>query len=116
MPAKSAATKKTTTGLHPNTAAALSYVLGWLTGLVFLLIEKDKYVRFHAFQSLLLFGGSTVLKILLNATRFLSPVVSLIWIAEFILWLVLIYKAFQGEKFRVPYVGDIADQQVAKMK
>jgi uncharacterized membrane protein len=121
MPAKSKPESPPTptpspTGLNPHTAAALSYVLGWLTGLIFLLIEKDKFVRFHALQSILVFGGATVLIILLNATTILSPLVSLVWIGEFVLWLVLIYKSYHGEKYQLPWVGEWTDRQLAKMK
>ena len=55
---------KTSTGIQANVAGLLSYVLGWLTGLIFFLIEKEnKFVRFHAAQSLVVFGALTVLQI-----------------------------------------------------
>jgi uncharacterized membrane protein len=109
------ATEKTSTGtgLPKNTAAALSYVLGWLTGIVFLLIEKDPFVRFHAMQSIITFGLLTILNFLPIVGWILTP---LILIAGFILWLVLIYKAYQGEEFKLPVIGDFAKKQVEKMK
>ena len=57
---------KTSTGMQANVAALLSYGFGWITGLVFYLIEKEnKFVRFHAFQSIVVFGALTVLSIVL---------------------------------------------------
>lgn len=104
---------KTGTGLPSNTAAALSYVLGWLTGIVFLLIEKDdKFVRFHAMQSIVIFGLLTVLALVPVIGWVLSP---LVMIVGFILWLVLIYKAYQGEKFMLPVIGPWAEKQVEKL-
>ncbi|MFZ5366096.1 MAG: DUF4870 domain-containing protein [Patescibacteria group bacterium] len=104
---------KTGTGLPTNTAAALSYVLGWLTGIVFLLIEKDPFVRFHAMQSIITFGLLTVLSFVPIVGWMLSPFLMII---GFILWLVLIFKAYQGEKFKVPVIGDFAEKQVEKVK
>lgn len=105
--------EKTGTGLPRNTAAALSYVLGWLTGIIFLLIEReDKFVRFHAMQSIVTFGLLTVLSFVPVIGWLLSP---LLMIVGFILWLVLIFKAYQGEEFKLPWVGDFAKKQAAKM-
>lgn len=105
--------KTTNTGLSSNTAAALSYLLGWLTGLVFLLIEKDdKFVRFHAMQSVVTFGGLTILSFVPIIGWILSP---LFLILGFVLWLVLIFKAYQGEKFRLPVIGDFVQKQIEKI-
>ena len=100
------------TGLPRNTAAALSYVLGWLTGIVFLLIEKDPFVRFHAMQSIVAFGLLTVLSFVPVIGWLLSP---LLMIVGFILWLVLIFKAYQGEEFKLPWIGEFAQKQAGKM-
>ena len=100
------------TGLPRNTAAALSYVLGWLTGIVFLLIEKDPFVRFHAMQSIVTFGLLTVLSFVPVIGWLLSP---LLMIVGFILWLVLIFKAYQGEEFKLPWIGEFAQKQAGKM-
>ena len=103
---------KTGTGLPTNTAAALSYVLGWLTGIVFLLIEKDPFVRFHAMQSIITFGLLTVLTFVPIIGWMLSPFLAII---GFVLWLVLIFKAYQGEEFKLPVIGDFAKKQVSKL-
>jgi uncharacterized membrane protein len=101
------------TGLPKNTAAALSYVLGWLTGIVFLLIEKDPFVRFHAMQSVVTFGILTIASFVPIIGWILSP---LIMIAGFVLWLVLIYKAYQGQEFELPVVGKMARKWLGKIK
>lgn len=101
------------TGLPKNTAAALSYVLGWLTGIVFLLIEKDKFVRFHAAQSIVVFGILTVVVLIPGIGWVIAP---LAWIVGFVLWLVLIFKAYQGEEFKLPWVGDLARKLLGKVK
>lgn len=106
---------KTTTGLPKNTAAALAYLLGWLTGLIMLLVEKDKSVRFHAMQSIVVFGGLTVIQMVLGMTIVLAIFIPLTWILELVLWLVLMWKAYQGEEFLVPVAGEFAKKQVAKM-
>ncbi len=99
------------TGLPKNTAAALSYALGWLSGIVFLLIEKDSFVRFHAAQSVVTFGILTII-VLIPFLWFFVPIA---WIFGFVLWLVLIYKAYQGEEFKLPWVGDLAKKLLGKI-
>ena len=101
-------------GLPQNTAAALAYVLGWLTGLVFLLVEKKNgFVRFHAMQSLMFFAALTVASFVPVIGWLLSP---LLMIVGFIAWLVSIYKAYNGEEFELPVAGKLARKQLAKMK
>ena len=102
---------KATFGLDENVASALSYVLGWLTGIIFFLMEKDnKMVKFHAMQSIITFLGLTILVYLLG--WFLWIFVPIIELIALILWIVLIIKAYQGEKFKLPVIGDIAEGQV----
>lgn len=104
--------KKSGLGLPSNTAAALSYVLGWLTGIVFLLLEKDdKFVRFHAMQSIITFGVITLLSFIPVIGWMLSPI---LMILAFVLWLLLIFKAYQGEKFKLPVIGDFAEKQMGR--
>ena len=104
---------ETKIGLPRNTTAALSYVLGWLTGIVVLLLEKDPFVRFHAMQSVVTFGFLTILAIVPFIGLVLSP---LIMIVGFVLWLVLIFKAYKGEEFKLPVIGDFAKSQLEKIK
>ena len=101
---------KQSNGLSKNMKAVLCYAGGWVTGLVFILVEKkDGFVRFHAMQSLVVFG---VLQVLFF-TGILAP---LAMIGGFVLWLVLIVKAYQGEEFELPYIGAFAKKQLGKMK
>ena len=103
------------TGLKKETAGALSYVLGPITGIVFLVLEKDPFVRFHAMQSIVLFVGLFVLQWVFALTIILLALVPLISIVGFALWLILIYKAWQGEKWEVPFLGKIAKQLLGKV-
>lgn len=104
------AEEKSGIGLPPNTAAALSYVFWWLSGIIFLVVEKnDKFVRFHAMQSVITFGGITIASFVPIIGWMLAP---LLWVGGFMLWLVLILKAYQGEKFKLPIVGDFAEKQL----
>jgi uncharacterized membrane protein len=104
-------------GLSQNVASGLSYVLTFITGIIFLLADKRLEVRFHAAQSIL-FG------ILWTVIGFLSQTVAgpglidvlfgLAWIGMFVLWIVLMIQAFQGNHFKLPVIGDLAEQQVAR--
>jgi uncharacterized membrane protein len=112
-------TEKSSTGLDANLAGALAYAGWWVTGLIFLVVEKDsRFVKFHAVQSLIVFGG-------LSAVWFLIWSLPLFWIvaffvspflmlAGFILWILLMVKAYNGERFKMPFAGDIAEQQSNK--
>jgi uncharacterized membrane protein len=105
-------------GLQENVAGLLCYVLGWLTGIIFLLIDKRPWVRFHAAQSIVVFGGLTLIRILLGIMHgvtgligwgFLGLLFLLIGLTGFVLWIVLMIKAFQHQTWRVPIAADIAD-------
>jgi uncharacterized membrane protein len=109
-----------TGGLAENVAGLLCYVLGWLTGIIFLLIDKRPFVKFHAAQSIVVFGGLTVIRI---ALLFLHGVVGggfiswgfvglislLVGLVTLVLWILLMVKAYQHETFRLPVAADIAD-------
>jgi len=105
--------EKATFGLDENIASALTYVLGFITGIIFILVEKEnKTVRFHAMQSNLTFGGLFVIQIVLSFIPFIGILSLLVGLLSLILWIVLIIKAFQGEKFKLPVVGDMAESYV----
>ena len=110
---------KTSIGLTENVAGLLCYVLGWISGLVFLLIEQDnKFVRFHAVQSIVTFGSITIVSIALSIMG-LIPFLGVIfnianWILgllAFVFWIVLMVKAVQGTKYRLPWAGDFAEKR-----
>jgi len=104
-------TEKTSTGFDANVAAALSYLVGFVTGIIFLLVEKEnRFVRFHAMQSTLLFAGIVAIDILLQIVPILGALVVIFVVIPLsaILWLLLMFKAYQGEEFKLPIVGQMA--------
>lgn len=107
---------KTSSGMDANLAGLLCYALTFVTGIIFLLIEKDnRFVRFHAFQSIFTFGGLFVASLVLNIIPLLGLLISLllmpVWL---ILWIVMMVKAYQGKWFKLPIVGDLAEKQLNK--
>jgi uncharacterized membrane protein len=105
---------KSGTGLSKNVAGALSYVLGPITGVIFLVLEADPYVRFHAMQSIVFSVAVFVVNMVLGITIILAlfvPILSVVW---FIVWLVLIYKAWMGEEWELPIVGNFARRLLKK--
>ncbi|MEH6550416.1 MAG: DUF4870 domain-containing protein [Pseudomonadales bacterium] len=102
-----------TTGLEDNVAGLLCYLFGWLSGLIFFLIEKDSaYVKFHALQSLIFFGGLSVLSIIAPFVPLIGGLLGLaLAVAGFVAWVLMMIKAYQGEKFKLPVAGDIAEEQ-----
>jgi len=106
--------EKTSTGLTENVAGLLCYVLGWISGVVFLLIEQEnKFVRFHAIQSIVVFGILNIAGIILGWIPIIGGVFSwIISVLVFILWIVLMVKAFQGTKYKLPWAGNFAEKRV----
>jgi uncharacterized membrane protein len=104
---------RSTTGLDENLAATLTYLLGFITGIVFLVIEKDSpFVRFHAMQSTIVFAGLWVVSIVMLQVPFIGWLIYVLLVPiTFILWLVLMFKAYQKEKFKLPIVGNIAEEK-----
>ena len=110
---------KTSTGLSENVAGLLCYVLGWISGVVFILIEQEnKFVRFHAIQSIVTFGSITIVSIalsILGSIPFLGVVFDIanwiIGVLAFVLWIVLMVKAVQGTKYKLPWAGDFAEKR-----
>jgi len=125
---------KTSMNMEENIESLLTYALTWVTGIVFLVLEKDnKNVRFHAFQSIFTFLPLTILTYILtwigtpkvtytsaygypiptydDSLVFVSWIGWAVGVVVFLLWLFLMYKAYQGEKFKLPIVGDLAEKQ-----
>ncbi len=96
----------------PKLWAALAYVFGLMSGIAVLLMEKqDRYIRFHAMQSVLTFGAIAVLWVLLPTVPIVGDLHLLrgmYWAGVLALWVLLMWKALQGEAYRLPYIGDIA--------
>jgi uncharacterized membrane protein len=119
---------KTSMGLDANVAALLSYVLTWVTGLVFFLVEKEnRFVRFHAMQSIL-FGASwfiiAILFMFISITLAMMdigilsllfwPIRLIFWLGFFAVWIMLLIKAYQGQMFKLPIIGKMAEGIVNK--
>ncbi|MCL2188337.1 MAG: hypothetical protein FWC16_04655 [Defluviitaleaceae bacterium] len=117
---------KSVFGLTENLAAALSYVVVFFSGVVVLILEREnKFVRFHALQSTLFFLFYAIFVTVVNfilSIPFLgavlgilvTPVMLLLGIVVFFVWLFLIFKAFQNETYKLPFFGDVAYSQIYK--
>ena len=105
---------KSSTGLDQNVAGLLCYLIGWVTGLIFILIEKEnKYVRFHAMQSLITFGGLTVLFMVIGYIPVMGwGLIPILGIVQLVLWILLMVKAYQGEQFKPPVIGYVAEKNI----
>jgi uncharacterized membrane protein len=117
---KMAAKKKTThtsAKKDDHLKASLTYVFGWITGLVFILVEKkDSFIRFHAAQSIVVFGGIFIINLLVPYIPVLGGLLhALLGILSIVLWILLIVKAYQGEKYKLPYIGDLAEDLLKKI-
>lgn len=110
------AMQPSSTGLPENLAGVLCYVLGWVSGLVFYLIEKrSDFVKYHATQSIIVFGALTLASIASGALPFIGVLVApLLSILAFALWIILMIKAFQHQRYRLPWAGDLAEKYARK--
>jgi len=106
--------------LPENVAAALSYLFGWISGLAFLLFDRRPFVRYHAAQSVVVFGTLSFVLVILSGfflgtflphaaavLLLLRRIVELVWLAVAI---VLMLKSSSGERYRVPYAAPHADR------
>lgn len=106
--------EETSIGLKENEAAFFAYLFLWLSGLVIYLLEKKSdFVRFHAFQSFAIFIGFTVAIMLFGLIPFIGWIfLPFVFLAMVIVWLFCMIKAYQKEMFKLPIVGDFAEQQI----
>lgn len=104
------------TGLDPKLAAMLSYLLGIVGGIVFYSISKDSYVKFHAMQSILLWVVMAILWAVIFGISFvffyLSFITWIIYMGMTAVWIIMMIKAYQGEKYKLPIIGDMAEKYV----
>ena len=126
-PAPAAAPAAASGAMASNVAGLLAYVLGFITGIIFLVLEpynKDKFVRFHAFQSIffnvamiVFWIAYTIVSTVLGVVSFgiLGIVMALLGLVVFlgilVFWVFLMYKAYNNEKYMIPYIGKLAAQQ-----
>ncbi|MGI6318748.1 MAG: DUF4870 domain-containing protein [Dethiobacteria bacterium] len=110
--------EKSSTGMDANLAALLSYLLGFITGIVFFILEKDsKYVKFHAMQSILVSVAIMIVNFILGLIPILGWILAfLISVASIILWIVLMIKAYKYTWFKLPVIGEIAEKQSTSIK
>jgi uncharacterized membrane protein len=116
---------KTSMGLEQNTAGLLCYVLWWASGIYFIKKEKDnRFVRFHAWQSVIVFGAISVIFILISMLMririlmtvpeisiFLLIINWVLWLGTILLWFVLIANAYQERRFKLPWAGNYAEKK-----
>jgi uncharacterized membrane protein len=120
-------TAPSTTGLDARLASVLCYSVWWVTGGLFLILERqDRTVRFHAAQSLVLFGSISTLLVGLGTVSALALLLSsdayqlvrvagdLLWAGAAVLWLVLMGRTWRGDVWRVPLVAALADHVVER--
>lgn len=110
-------------GMTDNVAAALCYLLTWLTGILFLVLEpynKNKTIRFHAFQSIFFGVAWFALWIVISMFTtvlsfmglfFMSFLHLILLLGFFVLWAMLIYKAYNNQKWVLPIIGPLAEKQ-----
>ncbi len=122
----SEASGKTSMGMEPNVAGLLCYLAWWLTGLIFFIIEKEnKFVRFHAIQSMVVFGAISIVFIILSIIMSItfnpfafgfglwgvfSVINWLVWVLAVVMMIILMIQAYQGKKFKLPWAGDFAEK------
>jgi uncharacterized membrane protein len=99
-------------GLSENITGVIAYVLGFVTGIIFLVIEKEnKFVRFHAAQSTVVFGVLFILSIILGFIPIIGWLIALFLpLVGFALWLYLMFMAYKGAMYRLPVLADYADK------
>jgi len=114
----------TSMGMQANVAAGLSYVAGWITGLIFFFGEKqNRFVRFNAMQSILLYAALTVFYIILDVLAtalafsglgilllLFGLLIWLVGLGALALWIILMINAFQGKYLKLPIIGDYAER------
>jgi uncharacterized membrane protein len=103
-------------GMDANVASGLAYVLTIITGVIFLVLDRRPEVRFHAMQAVIFGIAWAVVGILRGVLRFFpfNLLLGLAWFAGLILWVVLMVQGFQGNHFKLPYIGDLAEQQTGR--
>lgn len=107
---------KSSLGMDENVAGLFSYLLGFITGIIFFILEKEsKFVKFHAMQSIILSAALTVLYGILDFIPIIGWIILLILpLITMILWIVLMIKAYKHEYFKLPIIGDLAEKYSGK--
>jgi len=107
----------TSLGMRARTAGLLCYLFGWVSGLIFFLLEKkNHFVRFHAMQSLLFFGILGILEWVFSNLLIFSPIGWALGLVMFIGWIVMMVKAHRGEYYKLPLFGDLAERLIGQIR
>jgi len=114
MAEETPSSSSSSTGLDPKVASLLAYLLGIVGGIVFYAISKDSYVRFHAMQSILLW---VAIIIIYFALFLLGMIVPFLWMIDWVVYvglfaveILMMIKAYQGERYKLPIIGSMAEQ------
>lgn len=104
------------TGLDPKVAALLCYLAGFVTGIIFLVLEKQsRYVKMHAMQSTVIFAGLLIINIVLGFIPFVGWIIGLLLpLVTFVLWIGLMVLALQGKIYKLPLIGDFCEKQISR--
>jgi uncharacterized membrane protein len=108
-------------GMDSNLAGALCYLFGCLSGIILFLVEnKNKKVRFHALQSTLIFSLLGIIAVVLIALSIFADLFpfrvanGLVWVIQFVVWIVMIIRTYQGQTVKIPALGDFVQEQVGR--
>lgn len=108
---------RTGLGMKARSAGLLCYLFGWVTGLIFFLLEREsRFVRFHAMQSILFFGILSILAGVFSHLPYFGAVGGALGLVMFIGWLVMMSKAGRGQYYKLPLFGDLADRLIDLIK
>lgn len=109
--------KKSSIGMDENLAALLSYILGFVTGIIFFILEKEsKFVKFHAMQSILFSAAAMVLSFILGLIPILGWLLAMLLpFVYLVLWIILMLKAYKNVWYKLPFIGDIAEKQASNI-
>ncbi len=109
--------ENTSLGIRARTAGWLCYLFGWITGLIFFLLERENhFVRFHAMQSILFFGILNILEWVFSNLPFFGPIGGAIGLVMFIGWIVMMVKAHRGEYYKLPLFGDLTERLISQIR
>jgi len=107
----------TSLGMRARTAGLLCYLFGWVSGLIFFLLERENhFVRFHAMQSLLFFGILGILEGIFSHLPFFGPIGGVLGLVMFIGWIVMMVKAHRGEYYKLPLFGDLTERLISQIR
>lgn len=109
--------RKTSMGMDENIAGLLCYLAGFITGIIFILMEKEsRFVRYHAIQSIIVSAALIILNIVLTAIPFIGWAIGIILATIcLVLWIYMMVKAYKGQWLKLPIAGEMAEKQLNKL-